>query len=131
MEPSHSWLAESVVDLFSHKLFDVGVLTGSADQISLLLLTLLTVLVPPPVLVGLRGAPQIDLSPQPIGLPVGALPLNVLNLPLSVSPFTLESPDDRKPESPLLFNFMERSSCINELTIGSVVVDDGDEVERV
>lgn len=83
----------------------------------------------------------MDLSPQP---DVGAAEvagivkpppvvdvLMLLNLPLKVSPFTLESPDDKKPESPLLFNFIDRNSCISELTIGSVVVDDGDDVERV
>lgn len=85
-------------------------------------------------------APQIVLLPQT--LPELLLPLFTLIMTLALllqaSPFTLESPDDKNPESPLLLHasiplvtFIERNSCINELTIGSVVVESGDDVERM
>lgn len=89
------------------------------------------------------ATPQIVFWPQTLPELLLLLPLLTriitLALLLQASPLTLESPDDKNPESPLLLhasmpvvNFIERNSCINELTMGSVVdVESGDDVERM
>lgn len=106
----------------------------------LLSLELLTALL---LLLVVVATPQIVFWPQTLPELLLLLPLftriMTLALLLQASPFTLESPDDKNPESPLLLhasmpfvNFIERNSCINELTIGSdVEVESGDEVERM
>lgn len=141
-------LFDCLLKLFSHKLLpdNGGDWADHIDSLLLLiLLKLMLVSLELLLIVVVVEAPQIVLLPQTLlpELLLLLLPLltriMTLALLLQASPFTLESPDDKNPESPLLLhasmplvNFIERNSCINELTMGSVVVvESGDEVERM